>query len=144
MIIKKKQMLKRFIGLNNLFLFIFSILFQNPIYARIGDKYSCKDYANTYYERGSKFNRDNYNFFLQWEKNKILTKFDGFPNIYSLEIVQQDSNSFVAWEYDKIGKSGITIETLDETDKNNILYIRTHVDSKSKVTSSWFSKCKKI
>ena len=137
-------MLKRFIGLNNLFLFIFSILFQNPINARIGGKYSCKDYANTYYERGSKFNRDNYNFFLQWEGNKILTKFDGFPNIYSLEIVQQDSNSFVAWEYDKIGKSGITIETLDETDKNNILYIRTHVDSKSKVTSSWFSKCKKI
>jgi hypothetical protein len=137
-------MLKRFIGLNNLFLFIFSIFFQNPINAKIGDKYSCKDYANTYYERGSKFNRDNYNFFLQWEKNKILTKFDGFPNIYSLEIVQQDSNSFVAWEYDKIGKSGITIETLDETDINNILYIRTHVDSKSKVTSSWFSKCKKI
>ena len=137
-------MLKRFFRLNNLFLFIFSILFQNPINARIGDKYSCKDYANTYFERGSKFNRDNYNFFLQWEKNKILTKFDGFPNIYSLEIVQQDSNSFVAWEYDKIGKSGITIETLDETDKNNILYIRTHVDSKSKVTSSWFSKCKKI
>ena len=137
-------MLKRFIGLNNLFLFIFSILFQNPINARIGDKYSCKDYANTYYERGSKLNRDNYNFFLQWEKNKILTKFDGFPNIYSLEIVQQDSNSFVAWEYDKIGKSGITIETFDETDKKNILYIRTHVDSKSKVTSSWFSKCKKI
>ena len=137
-------MLKRFIGFNNLVLFLFSILFQNPINARIGDKYFCKDYANTYYERGSKFNRDNYNFFLQWEKNKILTKFDGFNNIYSLEIVQQDLNSFVAWEYDKIGGSGISIETLDETDKNNILYIRTHVDSKSKVTSSWFSKCKKI
>ena len=70
-------MLKRFIGLNNLFLLIFSILFHNPINARIGDKYSCKDYANTYYERGSKFNRNNYNFFLQWDKNKILTKFFG-------------------------------------------------------------------
>ena len=74
-------MLKRFIGLNNLFLFIFAILFQNPINAKIGDKYSCKDYANTYYERGSKFNRDNYNFFLQWEKNKIFKESDRLGGI---------------------------------------------------------------
>ncbi len=66
------------------------------------------------------------------------------PYIYTMEIVQQDSSSFVAWQYDKIGKSGISINTLDETYKDNILYIRAHVDSKSTVTSSWFSKCKKI
>ena len=137
-------MLKRYIGLNNLVLFLFSILFQNPINAGIGDKYACKDYANSYYEKGSKFNRENYKFFLQWKKDKILKIYDDFENIYTMEIVQQDYSSFVAWQYDKIGKSGITVNTLDETDKNNIFHIRAHVDSESKTTSSFFSKCKKL
>ncbi len=61
-----------------------------------------------------------------------------------MEIFQQDSSSFVAWQYDKIEKSGIIVNTLDETYKDNILFIRAHVDSKSNVTSSWFSKCKQI
>ena len=138
------QILKRYIGFNYLNLIIFSILFQNSVSAGIGDKYYCEDYANSYYESGLKSNRNNYKFFLQWERNKILKKYDNFPNIYTMEIVQQDSSSFVAWQYDKIGKSGITVNTLDETYKDNILFIRAHVDSKSKVTSSWFSKCKKM
>ena len=137
-------MLKRYIGLNYLILIIFSSLFQNSVRAGIGDKYYCEDYANSYYESGLKSKRDNYKFFFQWERNKILKKFDNFPNIYTMEIVHQDSSSFVAWQYDKIGKSGISINTLDETYKDNILYIRAYVDSKSKVTSSWFSKCIKI
>ena len=58
-----------------------------------------------------------------------------------MKIVHQDSSSFIAWQYDKIGNSSISINTLNETYKDNILYIRAYVDSKSKVTSSWFSKC---
>ncbi len=97
-----------------------------------------------FYESGFKSNRDNYKFLVQWERNKILKKYDNFPNIYTVEIVPQHSSSFVAWQYDKIGKSNITNNTLNETYKDNILFIRTHVDSKSNVTSSWFSKCKEI
>ena len=140
-------MLKQYIGFKYLKLIIFIqflFFFQNSVNAGIGDKYYCKDYAGSYYENGLKSNRPNYKFYLQWDGNKILIKYDNFPNIYTMEIVQQDSSSFVAWQYDKIGKSGLSVNTLDETYKDNILYIRAHVDSKSKVTSSWFSKCKKI
>ena len=136
-------MLKRYVGFNYLNLFIFSILFQNSVSAGIGDKYYCEDYANSYYESGLKSNRDNFKFYIQWERNKILKKFDNFPNIYTMEIVQQDSSSFVAWQYDNIGKSGLSVNTLDETYKDNILYIRAHVDSKSKVTSFGFLNAKK-
>ena len=90
------QMLKRYIVFNYLNLIIFSILSQNSVSAGIGDKYYCEDYANSYYESGLKSNRDNFKFYLQWESNKILKKFDNFPNIYIMEIVQQDSSSFVA------------------------------------------------
>ena len=139
MIIKEKiiQMLKRYIGFNYLNLIIFSILFQNSVSAGIGDKYYCKDYANSYYESGLKSNRDNFKFYLQWERNKILKKFDNYPNIYTMEIVQQDSSSFVAWQYDKIGKSGISINTLDETYKDNILYIREISNHLIRRIKSW-------
>ena len=139
-------MLKQCIGFNYLKLIIFIqlLFFQNSVNAGIGDKYNCEDYVNSVYMDGLKSNLPNYKFFLQWEEDKILKKYDNFQNIYTSEIVQQDSFSFVAWQYDKIGKSGITISTLDETNKDNILFIRAHVDSKRNATTSFFSKCKKI
>ena len=127
-----------------IYLIPYSLVFPNKSIAGIGDKYICEDFANSYYQNQNKESRKNYKFFIQWEKNTILKKFDTFPNIYTMNIVQQDSNSYIAWQYDKIGKSGVTVNLLDETRKNNILHIRTHVDSKTGVTSSWFSKCERI
>ena len=140
-------MLKQYIGFNYLKIIIFIqflFFFQNSVNAGIGDKYYCEDYVNSVYLDGLKSDRPYYKFFLQWEEDKILKKYDNFQNIYTSEIVQQDSFSFVAWQYDKIGKSGITISTIDETNKDNILFIRAHVDSKRNATTSFFSKCKKI
>ena len=68
------QMLKRYIVFNYLNLIIFSILSQNSVSAGIGDKYYYEDYANSYYESGLKYNRDNFKFYLQRERNKILKK----------------------------------------------------------------------
>ena len=137
-------MSKRNIQFKFTFLFLLSIFFYKPINAGIGDKYFCEDYSATYYENQFKESRGNYKFFFQWERNKILKKYENFPNIYSMKIIQQDTSSFIAWQYDKFDNSGISINTLDESDKDNILFIRAHVDSKNKVTSSFFSKCRKI
>tara|TARA_B100000700_G_scaffold328847_1_gene448112 strand:+ start:8737 stop:9150 length:414 start_codon:yes stop_codon:yes gene_type:complete len=120
-----------------------SFLFPNKLIAGIGDGYICEDFAGSYYENQSKQTRENYKFFIQWERNTILTKFDNFPNIFIEEIIQQDSKSFIAWQYDEIGGSGISSSHLDETNEKNILFIRTHVDSKSGVTSSWFASCER-
>ena len=112
--------------------------------AAIGDIYSCEDFANSYYQHQSKESRPNYTFFIQWERNTVQKRYDNFPNTYTYDILRQDSNSYVSWQYDKIGKSGVTVNLLDESRKDNILHIRTHVDSKTGTTSSFFSKCRKI
>ena len=127
-----------------IYLIPYSLVFPNKSIAGIGDRYICEDFANSYYQNQNKESRKNYKFFIQWEKNTILKKFDTFPNIYTMNIVQQDSNSYVAWQYDKIGNSGVTVNLLDETRKNNILHIRTHVDSTTGAASSFFSNCKRI
>ena len=137
-------MLKQNAKLIYLIYFLTSFLFQEPLNAGIGDKYSCQDYANSFYESQYKVNRKKWKSTIHWNSKNISLKFDNFPYIYRPEIVQQDSNSFIAWEYDENDVSGKHVFTLDETNEDYILVIRTLIDSKNKMTSSYFSKCKKI
>ena len=136
-------MLNRYIGLNNLVLFIFPILFQNPIYAKIGDKYYCEDYANSVYESKDKVSRKNWKFSIDWNRKNILLKFDNWQEVYKPKIFKQDSNFVTTFEYGWSG-SGMNLFILDETNEENILTVRTSIDSNNKFASSYFSKCKKI
>ena len=138
------QMFKRYFGLNNLFLFSVSILFQNPINAEIGDKYSCQDYANSVYENQFKVSRKNWKFTIDWNRKNISVKFDNFDHVYKPKIVNQDSNFVTALEYDSTDDSGMNLFILDETNGDNILAVRTLVDSNDEIASSYFSICKKI
>ena len=113
-------MLKRYIGLNNLVLFFVSFLFQIPINAEIGDKYSCQDYANSVYERQNKVSRKNWKFTIEWNRENISVKFDNFEHVYKPKIVMQDSNFVTALEYDSTDDSGMNLVILDETDESNI------------------------
>ena len=137
-------MFKRYFGLNNFFLFFVSILFQNPTNAEIGDKYSCQDYANSVYENQFKVSRKNWKFTIEWNRENISVKFDNFDHVYKPKIVNQDSNFVTALEYDSTDDSGMNLFILDETNGDNILAVRTLVDSNDKIASSYFSKCKKI
>ena len=137
-------MLKRYIGLNNLVLFFVSFLFQNPINAEIGDKYSCQDYANSVYESQNKVSRKNWKFTIEWNRENISVKFDNFEHVYKPKIVMQDANFVTALEYDSTDDSGMNLVILDETNENNILTVRTLIDSNDKIAASYFSKCKKI
>ena len=138
------QMLKPYIGLNNLVLFSVSVLFQNPINAEIGDKYSCQDYANSVYESQYKVSRKNWKFTIEWNRENISVKFDNFEHVYKPKIVNQDSNFVTALEYDSTDDSGMNLVILDETNEDNILTVRTLVDCNDRIASSYFSKCKKI
>lgn len=120
------------------------VIFPNKSIAGIGDRYVCEDFTGSCYKNKSKESRNNYKFSMQWKRNAVFTKFNTFPNVFTDKIIQQDSKSFIAWQYDEIGGSGVSSSHLDETNEKNILFIRTHVDSKSGVTSSWFSSCEKI
>ena len=137
-------MLKRYIGLNNLVLFFVSFLFQIPINAEIGDKYSCQDYANSVYESQNKVSSKNWKFTIEWNRENISVKFDNFEHVYKPKIVKQDSNFVTALEYDSTDDSGMNLFILDETNKSNILTVRTLIDSNDKIASSYFSKCKKM
>ena len=137
-------MLKRYIGLTNLVTFFFSILIQNPINAKVGDKYSCKDFANSVHKSQNKVSRKNWEFTFEWDKENISLKFGNFKHVYKPEIVMQDSNFVTALEYDSTDDSGMNLVILDETNKDNILTVRTLIDSNDEITSSYFSKCKKI
>ena len=138
------QMFKRYFGLNNLVLFSVSILFQNPVKAEIGDKYSCQDYANSVYESQYKVNRKNWKFTIEWNRENISVKFDNFEHVYKPKIVNQDSNFVTALEYDSTDDSGMNLFILDEANEDNILTVRTLVDSNDRIASSYFSLCKKI
>ena len=120
------------------------VIFPNKSIAGIGDRYVCEDFTGSCYKNKSKESRNNYKFSMQWKRNAVFIKFNTFPNVFTEKIIQQDSKSFIAWQYDQIGGSGVSSSHLDETNEKNILFIRTHVDSKSGVTSSWFSSCEKI
>ena len=137
-------MLKRYIGLNNLVLFFVSFLFQIPINAEIGDKYSCQDYANSVYESQNKVSRKNWKFTIEWNRENISVKFDNFEHVYKPKIVNQDSNFVTALEYDSTDDSGMNLVILDETNEDNILTVRTLIDSNDRIASSYFSKCEKI
>ena len=137
-------MLKRYIGLNNLVLFLFSILFQNPINARIGDKYSCQDYSNSVYESQNKVSRKNWKFTIEWNRENISLKFDNFEHLYKPKIVMQDSNFVTALEYDSTDDSGMNLVIIDETNEDYILTVRTLIDSNDKIAATYFSKCNKI
>ena len=137
-------MIKRYIGLNNLVLFFVSFIFQNPINAEIGDKYFCQDYANSVYASQYKVNRKNWKFTIEWNRENISVKFDNFDHVYKPKIVNQDSNFVTALEYDSTDDSGMNLVILDETNEGNILTVRTLIDSNDRITSSYFSKCKKI
>ena len=136
-------MLNRYIGLNNLVLFFFPILFQNPIYAKIGDKYYCEDYANSVYESKDKVSRKNWKFTIDWNRENISLKFDNWQKVYKPKIFKQDSNFVTTFEYGWSG-SGMNLFILDETNEDNILTVRTSIDSNDKFASSYFSKCKKM
>ena len=136
-------MLNRYIGLNNLVLIFFSILFQNPIYSKIGDKYYCQDYANSVYESKDEVSSKNWKFTIDWNRDTISIKFDNWEKVYKPKIVKQNSN-FVSTIFDAIEGSGMNYFILDETNEDNILSIRASIDSNGKRASSGFSKCKKI
>ena len=56
----------------------------------------------------------------------------------------QFKNIKLCLEYDSTDDSGMNLVILDETNEDNILTVRTLIDSNDRIASSYFSKCKKI
>lgn len=106
---------------------------------------SCIDTHSLYVQNGLKEIRAaDAKYFLQIDGSLITAKYEGFPNIYTDNVIWRDDNYAVSMQYDKIGGSGITVKAIAFNDTNSILVTRMHVDTVSGVQSSFFSECKRL
>ncbi|MDA9357494.1 hypothetical protein N9R34_01345 [Candidatus Thioglobus sp.] len=121
---------------------LYILFFPSITSASIGDSYFCEDINFSIYENDKFEKIQNFKFFLKWSEGYIEYKFLGEDYWRSKEIiVYQDKDSFLAWQLDDVGGTGVSTVSLNEKNSNRILNHRTHQDKG--FISSIISECYK-
>lgn len=109
-------------------IFLISYFCISKVEAKIGDTYFCEDQKFIINEEQKITELPRYKFFMRWSKNHSQVKFVGETWREKDNIVFQNEYSFLSWEIDPLDGSGVSTSSFNEKNKENILYVRTHVD----------------